>query len=260
LRHRPCRNPNDGSHWGQHLKAEDLQIPRQSATLRLQVEERIRAAIAHGIFKPGQRLVERELCEQIGVGRTSVREALRQLEAEGLVTVYPHRGPVVSTLSADEARHLYDLRALLEGHAGKMFAQRHTAQDMASLDGAFEAFAAAVESGQQGRLIETKNVFYGVLLDGSGNPYLKQMLTIIHNRVNLLRVTSMAQPGRIQNSLSELKHICAMLRERRPEEAQSACVAHIREAAKIVERVLGQSDVSSRAALDSDSAATVLSV
>ncbi|MFX7764224.1 GntR family transcriptional regulator, partial [Acinetobacter baumannii] len=67
---------------------------------------------------------ERELCEQTGVGRTSIREALRQLEAEGLVTTIPHRGPVVSTITADEAAQLYDLRALLEGYAGRECARR----------------------------------------------------------------------------------------------------------------------------------------
>jgi DNA-binding GntR family transcriptional regulator len=220
------------------LRTEDLQIPRQSAILRLQVEERIRAAIANGIFKPGQRLVERELCEQIGVGRTSVREALRQLEAEGLVTVYPHRGPVVSTLSPEEAQHLYALRALLEGFAGRMFAERRTPDDIAQLEAAYKAFELAAESGQQRQLIEAKNAFYGVLLDGSGNPYLKQMLTVMHNRVNLLRATSLSQPGRIEKSLAELRRICKALRDGDADKAQSACITHVQEAAKVVDRVL----------------------
>ena len=81
----------------------DLQIPKQSATLRMAVEEKIRQAIGSGMFQPGQRLVEKKLCELIGVGRTSIREALRQLEAEGLITTYPHRGPVVSAITYEEA-------------------------------------------------------------------------------------------------------------------------------------------------------------
>lgn len=221
------------------MKVEDLQIPRQSATLRLQVEDRIRAAIANGVFEPGQRLVERELCEQIGVGRTSVREALRQLEAEGLVTVYPHRGPVVSTLTPEEAQHLYSLRGLLEGYAGRMFAQRGTPADLDRLDAALDAFEVASKSDQKWELIETKNAFYSVLLDGSGNPYLKQMLTVIHNRVNLLRATSLSQPGRIENSVVELRRICKALRDGDADEAQAACIEHIQEAAKVVEQVLG---------------------
>src|ERR1700710_2092979 len=123
--------------------SDDLQVVRQAATLRRQVEDKLRGAIASGRFQPGQRLVERELCEQIGVGRTSVREALRQLEAEGLVTVYPHRGPVVSTLTPEEAQPLYSLRGLLEGYAGRMFAQRRTAADIDRLEAALDAFEAA---------------------------------------------------------------------------------------------------------------------
>jgi DNA-binding GntR family transcriptional regulator len=226
------------------LKVEDLQIPRQSATLRLQVEERIRSAIANGVFEPGQRLVERELCEQIGVGRTSVREALRQLEAEGLVTVYPHRGPVVSTVSRAEAQHLYSLRALLEGYAGRMFAQQGTPAELDRLEAALDAFEVATQLGETRQLVETKNVFYGVLLEGSGNPYLKQMLTIIHNRVNLLRATSMSQPGRLKNSVAELRLICRALRRRNPEEAQTACIEHVQEAARVVDSVLGEREAS----------------
>ena len=89
------------------IRKVNLQISKQPATLRLIVEGRLRSAISAGDFKPGQRLIERELCELTGVGRTSIREALRQLEAEGLITNIPHRGPSVSTISAEEAQQLY---------------------------------------------------------------------------------------------------------------------------------------------------------
>ena len=73
------------------MSESSLQIPKRGATLRLLVEDKIREAISSGVLRPGQRLVERELCEMTGVGRTSIREALRQLEAEGLITVsYTH--------------------------------------------------------------------------------------------------------------------------------------------------------------------------
>ena len=71
------------------------------------VAQKLREAIMSGTLKPGQRLVERELCEMTGVSRPSIREALRLLEADGLVTTVPHRGPVVSTISLDEARQLF---------------------------------------------------------------------------------------------------------------------------------------------------------
>src|SRR6187551_2173445 len=102
----------------------NLNVSRESTSLRMLVENRLRSAIGSGLFKPGQRLIERELCEQVGVGRTSIREALRQLEAEGLVTTVPHKGPIVSTISIAEAEQLYAFRGLLESFAGRTCAER----------------------------------------------------------------------------------------------------------------------------------------
>lgn len=214
------------------------QLVQRPTTLRTQVEESLRHAIANGYFEPGQRLVERELCELIGVGRTSIREALRQLEAEGLVKVFPHRGPVVSTLSPEEAQQLYAVRALLEGYAGRMFALRRTELELQQLDRVFAALEAAARAQDRQALVGTKNDFYALLLDGSGNPYLKQMLTVIHNRVNLLRVTSMMQPHRIDRSLAEIQRICDAIRLGDGVEAEAACVAHIHAAAEVVNAVL----------------------
>ena len=124
-----------------------LKISKQRATIRHLVEEKLRELIATGHFKPGDRLVERELCEALEVGRTSVREALRQLEAEGLIRTEPHRGPVVTKVSPEEARQLYQLRALLEGFCGAEFALKGRDDELDRLKDACEAFAAAA-SGQ----------------------------------------------------------------------------------------------------------------
>src|ERR1700722_20278478 len=76
-------------------------------TLRHQVEHVIRQAIMSGRFAPGARLIERELCESLGVSRTSVREALRRLKADKLVCSVPHKGPTVAVISKQEASELY---------------------------------------------------------------------------------------------------------------------------------------------------------
>lgn len=218
--------------------ANDLQIRRQTVTLRELVEDKVRGMIASGLLKPGQRLIERELCSQLGVGRTSVREALRQLEAEGLVTTSPHRGPVVTTLTVDDAKHLYAVRAILEGYAGRMFAMRRDAKDIAALVAASKKLATAAKSRDQQALIKCKTTFYGVLLDGSGNPYVKQMLTIMHNRITVLRATSMMQPQRLESSLREIEAICDAVRRGDGPGAESACIAHIEAAAKVAIEVL----------------------
>lgn len=196
------------------------------------VEEKIRQAIVSGVFKPGQRLIERELCELIGVGRTSIREALRQLEAEGLITTYPHRGPAVSVITYEEAEQLYKMRALLEGFSGQEVAERGSPDDIARIEAAATAFEAASKSDDKAALIQAKTQFYDCLMDGSGNMFVRQMLTLLHNRVTLLRITSMTQPGRLQHSVDEIKDIVAAIKDRNGPRAGAACRYHIEMASK----------------------------
>jgi DNA-binding GntR family transcriptional regulator len=210
----------------------ELHIPKQSATLRGLVEEKLRLAISAGKFRPGQRLIERELCETLGVGRTSVREALRQLEAEGLITVVPHRGPTVSTMSVEEAKQLYAMRALLEGYAGKQCAALGDEDFKTKLDHAVEEFARIAEGEDRSALVAAKEAFYGLLLSGSGNSFVGQALTGLHNRINMLRFTTMMQPGRIHHSIAEIREIAAAIRASDGNRAEKACRTHIEKAAE----------------------------
>ena len=222
---------------------EGLQIERKASTLRTMVVDRMRAAICSGRFKPGQRLVERELCELIDVSRTSVREALRQLEAEGLVISVPHRGPVVSTISVEEAKQLYAVRALLEGFAGECFAQHGTDADIAALGAAVERIEDVVaRGGDRGELVEAKTAFYEVLMQGGGNVFVRQMLGMMHNRITLLRFTSMTQEGRLARSLHEIRAIYHAIAARDGAVARQACVSHIRAATDVAIAVLAQTE------------------
>ncbi len=216
----------------------DLQVGRHFATLRLQVENKLRNAIATGRFKPGERLTERHLCELTGVGRTSIREALRQLEAEGLVTTIPHRGPIVSQIGAEEARQLYEVRALLEGYAGRQAARLHDEETIKELGEAIGHFAVAAETSDTIGLIKAKTEFYAALLRGCGNKFVEQMLTLLHNRITLLRSTSMMQHGRLKHSVAELRAILRAIENGNAEEAEALCVAHIEAASKVALRVL----------------------
>lgn len=218
----------------------NLRIPRQAATLRLLVEDRIREAIASGHFRPGQRLVERELCEQIGVGRTSVREALRQLEAEGLVVTVPHRGPEVSSINVEEARQLYDVRALLEGFAGRAFAEQGSEAALGELRQTVAGFRQAAAQGDRALLVAAKTRFYSVLMEGAGNVFVKQSLTMLHNRITLLRFTSMTQQGRLADSVAEIEAIYQAIAARDGARAEQACRHHIEMAAKVALAVLSR--------------------
>ena len=165
---------------------DNLTEPRPDATtaplrvvpypVRRQVEDRLRRAIMDGTFPPGTHLADRLLCEQFDVSRSIIREAVRLLEAEGLVTVVPHRGPFVTSLSAAEATQVYEVRAALEALAGENFAERASDEERAELRRVYEALAAmGPDSGRQA-LLDIKRAFYDVLLRGCRNAYAARML------------------------------------------------------------------------------------
>lgn len=230
-------------------KAEsDLNVAREAASLRFLVENRLRAAIGNGTFKPGQRLIERELCEQTGVGRTSIREALRQLEAEGLVTTIPHRGPVVSTITAEEARQLYELRALLESFAGQECARSRDPEILASLRKQFERMVVVARQEDHRDLLAAKTEFYAAMLEGCGNTFVQRFLNMLLNRVTLLRMTSMTQKNRIDHSLKEIEEILTAIETGDADAAARACVQHIHNAAAVAIEALKKNEAQSDSA------------
>lgn len=116
-----------------------LRIAAAAAPLRQQVVSAVRDAVAEGRYLPGERLVERELCELMGVSRTCLREALRELENDGIVTSVPNRGVIVSTIGLRDAREIYEMRAMLEGLLAERFARMASSAQLTALEQAVDA-------------------------------------------------------------------------------------------------------------------------
>ncbi|GAA4551383.1 GntR family transcriptional regulator [Pseudonocardia xishanensis] len=215
------------------------QIGRVAAPLREQVVTLVRDAILGFRLAPGQRLVERELVEQIGVSRATVREVLRQLAAEGLVTVVPQRGAIVTALSADDAADLYEMRASLEALAVQRFVQRATPDQVVALREAvaeIERTAGVAESAEQ---LAAKDRFYEVLFRGSGSEPLQQTLAGLQARVRLLRASSLSEPGRPRVAAAELAAVVDAVEAGDSAAAAAACVHHIQSAARTALARLG---------------------
>jgi DNA-binding GntR family transcriptional regulator len=209
-------------------------VTRVAAPLRMQVVEQLREMIVSGDYGPGDRLVEAPLCEHFGVSRTVVREAIRQLESEGLVTIIANRGPVVTELSPADTQALYEVRMSLEGLAGLLFAERASQQQRDDLQTALDEVTAAFdEPGLRSRLA-AKDRLYDVLIDGAANPMIRQMLRGIHARVQLLRGLSLQAPGRAEISLAELRKIVEAATAGDGDAARIACEEHVRQAGKLV--------------------------
>ena len=204
-----------------------LRIKRQTTTLRQQVLEALRNAILDFQFKPGDRLVERELCEMTGVSRTSVREALRHLESAGLVENVANRGPTVATLTVEDARQIYEVRSALEALAGALFAERASEAQRQALVAATRKLEDAFASGERRRIRQQTSRYYDVLLEGSGNKFVGDMIRGLQARVMFLRSTSMSHPGRAPASLAEMQRITKAIQKRDPKAAHEACRVHI---------------------------------
>jgi DNA-binding GntR family transcriptional regulator len=219
-----------------------LTVIRSVAPVRQQVLDNLRRAIIDGRFGPADRLVERELCALTGASRSSVREALRQLEAEGLIETLPDRGPVVRTISATEAEDLYQVRALLESLVGRLFASRATADEIAELRESFDDMAKAFRATKQdaAKQLRAKDRFYDVLTTGCRNTTLDALLQALHNRIGLLRATTLAQPGRAAKTLAECERIVKAIEKRDEDAAAAACAAHVQAAATVALAVLGK--------------------
>ncbi|MCO1577327.1 GntR family transcriptional regulator [Crossiella sp. SN42] len=220
---------------GSSVGAFSMRVNRVAAPVREQVLDQLRQAIVEMRLEPGKRLVERELIEQTGVSRTTIREVLRQLSAEGLVETIPHRGTVVASVSRERAVELYEVRAALEGMAARAFAERASEQQVAELRRAFEEIESCFAAGELGApMLAAKARFYDTLLAGSGNETIREIVEGLQARVTVLRTMSLGQPGRAVHSVAEIREIVEAAEARDAERAATACAHHVRQAAHAV--------------------------
>jgi DNA-binding GntR family transcriptional regulator len=217
---------------GEALAGLSLRVGRVAAPLREQVLELLREAIVEQRLRPGERLIERELVERIGVSRTTVREVLRQLDAEGLVTTIPQKGVVVAAPTPAEAAEIYEVRSALEALAGRLFVERASPAQLDALRAAFAQVERDTREGGDIRaMLRAKTRFYEVLLEGARNATVHAILSGLQARVGVLRTTSLSQPGRPARAVAEIRAIVDAIEAGDADAAARACARHVEEAA-----------------------------
>lgn len=213
-----------------------LRIAAAAAPLRQQVVERMREAIAEGRFMPGERLIERELCELLGVSRTSLREALRELETDGIVTNLANRGVIVSTISPRGAREIYEARELLESFVAQRFAELASSAQIAELERCVDALEASYRA-EQG-VVAAKRRFYDAFVAGADHDLAALMLRSIQLRASQLRVMTLSDPDRSKRSIAEIRVLMSALKKRDATAAAQAARIHVRNAGTLALRLL----------------------
>jgi DNA-binding GntR family transcriptional regulator len=215
-----------------------MKVDRSAKTLRELALEKMREAIMGMHFRPGERLVERTLCDQLGVSRSIVREVLRHLEAEGLVENVAHRGPAVACPTPQQAAEIYEIRAVLEALAARACAQTGSEEAIESLEEALHRIEQAYAKKQPARVLAATNEFYSALYEGGGKSIAGTIVSTLNARINFLRAMTIATTDRSANGPKEMRRIVDAIRSRNGEAAYQACLAHVETAASIALAIL----------------------
>ncbi|MBF7144851.1 MULTISPECIES: GntR family transcriptional regulator [Pseudomonas] len=212
---------------------DSFKVNRNPVTLREIVLDKLRSAIMNFQLLPGDRLVERDLCDRLGVSRTSVREALRHLESEGLVEFADAKGPRVAIITLEDARDLYELRAALEGLIVQLFTLRAKPKHIRALEKALAVNRQTLEAGDLTQVLDSVQGFYDVLLEGSGNQVAATQLRQLQARISYLRATSVSQENRRGASNQEMERMVEAIKSGDPQAAFQASIDHVHAAAQV---------------------------
>ncbi|MBL8789477.1 MAG: GntR family transcriptional regulator [Rhizobiales bacterium] len=220
------------------VPTKKLRIEEVPRTLRELALEKMRAAIVEFHFRPGQRLVERDLCEQLGVSRSVVREVIRHLEAEGLVHTVPHSGPIVAKLDAETAAQIYELRSLLESAAAQAAATHASADDIARMGAALDAIGAAYRQKDFHNVLAATNSFYEVMFLCAGKSVAWEMVQRLNGRISWLRSLTVSSVDRGATGPVQMRKILNAITERDGAAAAAACRDHLATAGQIAQRLI----------------------
>lgn len=204
-------------------------------SLRGRVFHRIREDILNGKYKQNEALIETKISEEMGVSRTPVREAIRQLELEGLVTIIPNKGAVVAGITAKDIHDIYAIRSLIEGLSAKWATMNITASQIAELEEIVYLSEFHLSKGHLDQLLELDNRFHELLYDCSNSKILRHVLSDFHHYVQRVRHASLSSIERAQKSISEHREILEAIKLKDFEKVEKLTNEHINNTAKNVE-------------------------
>ena len=195
--------------------------------LREVVCETLRQAIRDGVFKPGERLMEVPLAEELGVSRTPVREAIRKLELEGFVVMIPHRGTYVADISLKDVTQVFEIRSALEELAAQLAAERITPDEIEFLERMLVEIGTFMEEKNMDKVVEADINFHEVLYKASRNERLVEIIHNLREQTLRFRTMSMNQPGRLVKTWEEHRLLVEAIADRNPAQARKIARIHM---------------------------------
>lgn len=198
--------------------------------LREVVFESLREAIIRGMLKPGERIMEVQMAEELGVSRTPVREAIRKLELEGLVVMLPRRGAYVAGISVKDIADVFEVRAALEALAATLAAMRITDDELEELERSLVEIAEVSDSQDIEVVVAKDTRFHDIIYRASRNAWLIQIVSHLQDQVQRFRMATLSRPGRTKEAVEEHKKIVEAISERNSELAAQLAREHIENA------------------------------
>lgn len=176
--------------------------------------DRLRHMITEGTLEPGGKISERELCEQFGVSRTPLREALNLLAAEGLVSITPHRGASVTELTLADLEECFPVMGALEAVSGRLACQNATEAEIAAIRARHAEMVAHYEAGRLQDYFRCNEAIHDAILEAARNPTLAQMSRSLAGRVRRARYRANMTPARWARAVAEHLEILSALEAR----------------------------------------------
>ncbi|MBI5561897.1 MAG: GntR family transcriptional regulator [Deltaproteobacteria bacterium] len=195
-------------------KARILEYPAEKPlTLRERIVDFIKDSVINGRLKPGERVPEQEIAENFGISRTPIREAFRQLESEGFITVTPRKGAVVSPITDKDVSEFYEIKSLLEGYAARTACPKLAPKDLKRLEGLNVQMERAAERHDVKAFFNLDAQFHDTFLEACGNEKLRNLIYHLVQQFERFRITALALPGRMKNSAAQHAEIIEAFRK-----------------------------------------------
>ncbi len=189
-------------------------------TLREKILENIRDAIISGSLKAGSRVSEPELAERYGISRTPIREAFRQLESEGYLTVIPRRGAVVSEFSPKDVEEFYAIKSIMEGYAARRACEKFSSKDLDRLQAINDKLAELARQNDIKHFFKVHSEFHDLFIKAADNEKLRELINGLVTKFQRLRLTSLSLPGRMIISVQEHEKIIDAFRRKDADTAE----------------------------------------
>jgi DNA-binding GntR family transcriptional regulator len=209
------------------VKARLASVSQPTPSLRSKIIQSLRRAIESGVLQPGARLVERDLCEQLQVSRTSLREALGELQAEGILTYASNRRLSVAVISRTDAENAYRIRATLEALVVEQFIEKADDADLADLVEQSRQLQDAYRSGDVDRMLVSKRAFYDRICSGADNTMAFDIINRLLLRTSGLRRLSLMRQERQEQTIHEIDALIDAVRRRDIESARAAALRNV---------------------------------